>query len=151
MSEKELTRRKICRYVMKQMWRLVRKGRMRLSSALKISWLLVRGKIRCHHSKVRGVSHDLRQKALCRIANSKRNQYTLFALREYQNAYDDHAVGIYVHFDTGEVDQVGYLSKELAGRYAEWLDSGHKLNILDADVVGRGKKYYGLVFEYILV
>lgn len=151
MYEKESTRRKICRYVMKQMWRLVRKGRMRLSSALKISWLLVRGKIRSHYSKVRGVSHDLRQKALCRIANSNRNQYTLFALREYQNIYDDHAVGIYVHFDTGEVDQVGYLSKELAERYAEWLDSGHKLSILDADVVGQGKKYYGLVFEYILV
>lgn len=151
MSEKELTRRKIWRYVMKQMWRLVRKGRMSLSSALKISWLLIRGKIRSHHSKVRGVSHDLRQKALCRIDNSKSNQYTLFALREYQNAYDDHAVGIYVYFDTGEVDQVGYLSKELAERYAEWLDSGRKLSILDADVVGRGKKYYGLVFEYILV
>lgn len=150
MSDKEMNRRKVCRYVMKKMWALVKKGRMNLSSALKIAWLLVRGKIRAHHTKVRGVSHDLRQKVLCRIDNSTRNQYALFALREYQNAYDNHAVGIYVHFDTGEVDQVGYLSKELADRYAGWLDSGHKLNILDADVVGRGRKYYGLVFEYIL-
>lgn len=151
MSEKEMTRRKMCRFVMKQTWRLLKKGRLSLSSALRISWMLIRGRARLHHTKARGVSYDERQKTICRIINSTSRQYSLFTVRQHNNRYDTNAIGIYVHFDDGEVDQVGYMSKELAAAYSELIDAGRKLIILDADVVGKGRKYYGLNFEYVLI
>ncbi len=151
MSEKEITRRKMCHFVMMQTWRLVRKGRLSLSSALRISWMLIRGKTRLHHTKVRGVSYDLRQRTICRLSNCKSYQFSLFTVRHYNNSYDDNAIGIYVHFNDGQVDQVGYLSKELAAAYSAQIDRGRQLIILDADVVGHGHKYYGLNFEYVLI
>lgn len=153
MSRKEITRRKMCSFVFKQMWRFIRKRGWKLnkSSTLKIAWLLIKGQMRLRHSKVRGVSHDSRQKAICRMFNSNKDQYSLFIVREYNNPFDPNAISIYVHFDTGEVDQIGYISKDLAAAYSEFIDAGRKLLILDVDIVGRGKKYFGINFEYVLV
>lgn len=153
MSRKEITRRKMCRFVFKQMWRFTRKNGWKLnkSSTLKIAWLLIKGQMRLRHSKIRGVSHDSRQKSLCRMFHSKKDQYALFIVREYNNLFDPNAISIYVEFDTGEVEQIGYISKNLSAAYSTVIDAGRKLLILDTEIVGNGKKYFGLNFEYVLV
>ncbi len=153
MSRKEMTRRKMCSFVFKQMWRFIKKKGWKLSRSmsLKIAWQLIKGQNRLHFSKIRGVSHNSRQKAICRMFNSKKEQYSLFTIREYNNSFDSNAISIYVYFDTGEVDQIGYISKDLAASYSTFIDAGRKLLILDADIVGVGKKYFGINFEYVLI
>ncbi len=150
MSEKELRRRKIAHYVMLRAWKLVKKAHLKLSIALRIAWKLIKGGM-LRHSKVRGCSHGNRQKILEYLSGADRQRVKVWGARDYNNPFDENAVGIHVTFIDHSSFRIGYLSRELAAAISLQLDADKEMVITDYDIKGLGQKYLGLNFEYIIL
>jgi hypothetical protein len=153
MSSKEIQRRKIARYVMLEAWKLKRSTilyRMTFSSSLKLSWQIIRGRIRKHYTKVVGVMFVGRQTLLKRLLHYPKHQVIIKFVRQPDNPYDKFAVLVTAEIKGRRQATLGYLSTQLAQIIAPLMDTGRQVIVSSFDVTGSKNKSYGCNLTYFL-
>lgn len=155
MSEKEIIRRKIACAVLREAWKMLRKAKAYgWTTVLRLSWRLVRSRLRLHYSKVAGTaaSGTPRQARLHQLAGYRPEEVSLAFVRDYNNKFDRNAVKIVASIDTDKWFTVGYLKAQLAAVIAPMMDSGHEVVSVLEQITGRGNKgLYGLNFRYAVM
>jgi hypothetical protein len=152
MSEKERIRRKIARMVLRQAGRYKKRDPLSisLSLALTLGWAVVRSGTYVHHTKVRGVTFENRQRILETLSRVPAERVSLRILHE-GNSYDENAMRIYAIVDGSYRACVGYLSKDLASIVAPQVDRGKRCVAFINEVTGGRDKRYGLNLCYIII
>lgn len=155
MTLAESIRRRKCRFIMKSAWRYYKRVQnIDFSLALKSAWQLITGRVRPHHSKVRGVSFGNRQKAIQSLIGLNEDDYWLEFVREPDNPLDESAIIIRVFsaaFSKG--NDIGYVSYELSQQIAPQLDAGSYAVVLLNDITGQHRVggFLGVNYEYIII
>lgn len=146
MSDKEKHRRRVCKAVLNEAWRVfIRTGRLiyKFSLCLKLAWKTIRSKLRLIYSKVRGVTFDNRQELLYRLAKYPASDVLLSFIREPDNPVDSNAVAIAATVVGKGTAKIGYLSKELAVEVAPILDIGKDAVVVFEGITGTSKLQLG--------
>lgn len=154
MSTKERHRRRICKAVFYESWRMYeRTGKLKygFSLCLKLAWKTICSKLRFIYSKVRGVLFDRRQHLLYRLMQYDCKDITLSFKRESQNKFDPSAVAITATVKEKGTAKIGYLSKALAANVAALLDTGKDAVVVFEGITGKSKPYLGCNFRFVLL
>lgn len=152
MSEKERRRRKMAQMVMIASRRYMKRdtASISLSLALTLAWSLGRSHTHWHHTKVRGVTFENRQRVLEILSRFPEERISLKILHA-GNSYDDNAMKIYAVVDNLHKACVGYLSKELASIVAPEVDRGKCCVALINEITGGRGQYFGMNLCYVLI
>lgn len=154
MSTKEQHRRRICRSVFNESWRVYKRtGRLKYSFSLclKLAWRTVRSKLRFINTKIRGVSFNRRQHLLYRLMQYDYRDITLSFKREAKNKFDFNAVAIIATVKEKGTAKIGYLSKELAANVASLLDIGKDAVVVFEEITGKSKPQLGCNFRFVII
>lgn len=126
--------------------RLVSQGYGRSTAMIK-AWVLV--KLPQIATKVSGVTHGNRQKALEHLTRYNPEDVRIFLQRENTNAFDKNAVKVVASVRDKGAYTIGYLPRALAAFIAPLLDTGKLIKTAYSGVVGMYEPYmnYGLRIE----
>jgi len=113
--------------------RLVTQGWGRTTAMIR-AWALV--KLPKLETKVAGVTHGNRQKAIARLAMYAPQSISIRLEREQGNEYDRNAVAVHAAVEGKGSYHMGYLPRPLAAFIAPLLDAGKAVQALYAGVRG---------------
>lgn len=155
MSNKEIMRRKVARAVLSEAWKLLKRAKVYgWATILRLSWRVVRSRIRLHYSKASGVAAPgtSRQARLHQLASYRPEDISLVFVRDYGNKFDGNAIRISASVDGNKWFTIGYVKAQIAAVIAPLMDKGYEVvSVLD-QITGRGSKgLYGLNFRYAVI
>ncbi len=138
------------KWIMRYSWVLFRKGIGSFSTALKLSWQIMRSRIKRHHTKARGTSHY--QPNLKCISKLQPEQFSIQFVKEPENQFDTDAVKIVAVVFGNSVLKLGFLSKELTAKWKEQLANEDSIKVVDYEITGvkRASAFVGINLTYVI-
>jgi len=121
--------------------RLVAQGWGRTTAMIR-AWALV--KLPRVETKVAGVTHGNRQKAIQHLAQYAQESITIRLEREAGNEHDRNAVAVWAAVEGKGAYHMGHLPRSLAGFIAPLLDAGKAVTALFKEVRGGYEPYMNL-------
>jgi len=153
MSVKEMRRRRMSSFVMNEAWRLKHSSalyELTFSTSLRLAWLVIRGKLISHYSKVVGVTFEARQKLLRKLISYSKTQIVIKLQRQPNNRFDASAIAVVAKVKERGECLIGYINSRLASTLAPAMDAGSQIIVNRFDVTGGGDKLYGCNISYII-
>ncbi len=153
MSEKEYTRRKIAKEVMRSAWVMFRRCMISWRTCLRITWRTVRFRAFIRYTKVRGTTFGNRQAIIRKLSSFPSADIELILLREPDNPYDSNAVIVVAVVRNMGMSEVGYLSCEISSWISPYIDSGGEVVAMISEVTGidRNGAFLGMNLKYVLL
>ena len=123
--------------------KLVQQGYNRANAMVK-AWVLV--KMPLVETRVAGVTHGKRQKAIEHLSRYQAEQISIKLVREIGNTHDTNAVAVYAAVEGKGSYCMGYLPRALAAFVAPLLDAGKAIDSAYKEIRGMYQPYmnYGL-------
>jgi hypothetical protein len=155
MSQRESLRRKICRFVFVQAWKIYRRSFISsFADALRLAWKLIRCKAHFKYSKVKGVCFGKNQRTLRGIARFQEDDISIGFMREYHNGFDPYAIKILIKLKSIPILlHIGYIDKKLSSVLSPLIDEGRELVGLIEAITGLNRENYklGLNYKFVLL